>query len=173
MLGFDEKASVDGETIAQLKERFSTEKVQILTVLPQSWSIRKIQSEFGAPNFTVRKAKAFVAANGILATPNPKPGQSLPLETQDLVNFYESNSNSRMMAGKKDCISESRPQGRVTKQKRLVLTNLSELYRLFKQRYPEVKVGFSKFAELCLPYCVLAGASGTHSVCVLHNSSEC
>ena len=36
MLGFDEKASVDGETIAQLKERFSTEKVQILTVLPQS-----------------------------------------------------------------------------------------------------------------------------------------
>ena len=121
----------------------------------------------------MRKAKAFVAANGILATPNPKPGQSLPLETQDLVvNFYESDNNSRMMAGK-DCLSVRRPQGRVTMQKRLVLTNLSELYRLFKQRYPEVKVGFSKFAELCLPYCVLAGASGTHSVYVLHNSSEC
>ena len=171
MLGFDEKASVDGEIIAQLKERFSTakrsEKVQILTVLPQSWSIRKIQSEFGAPNFTVRKAKALFAANGILATPNPKPGQSLSLETQDLVvNFYESDDNSRMMAGKKDCISVRRPQGTVTMQKRLVLTNLSELYQLFKQRYPEVKVGFSKFAKLCPPYCVLAGASGTHSVCV-------
>ena len=66
MLGFDEKASVDGEIIAQLKERFSTakrsEKVQILTVLPQSWSIRKIQSEFRAPKFMVRKAKALVAA---------------------------------------------------------------------------------------------------------------
>ena len=29
-----------------------------------------------------------------------------------------------------------------------------------------MKVGFSKFAELHPPYCVLAGASGTHSVCI-------
>ena len=66
----------------------------------------KIQSEFGAPNLTVTKPKALVAANGILATPNPKPGRSLPQETQDLVvNFYENDDNSRMMAGKKDSIS--------------------------------------------------------------------
>ena len=51
-------------------------------------------------------------------------------------------------------------------QKRLVLTNLRELHRLFKDRHPEVKVGFSKFSELRPPHCVLAGASGTHSVCV-------
>ena len=70
------------------------------------------------------------------------------------------------MPGKKDCVSVRRPQGRVTMQKRLVLTNLRELHRLFKDRHPEVKVGFSKFAELRPPHCVLAGASGTHSVCV-------
>ena len=29
-----------------------------------------------------------------------------------------------------------------------------------------MKIGFSKFAELRPRYCVLAGASGTHSVCV-------
>ena len=32
--------------------------------------------------------------------------------------------------------------------------------------HPVVKVGFSKFAELRPKECVLAGESGTHSVCV-------
>ena len=40
--------------------------------------------------------------------------------------------------------------------------------------HPDVKVGFSKFAELRPKECVLAGATGTHSVCVcMCNSSEC
>lgn len=56
MSGIDEKTSDDGEIIAQLKDKFRTanrsEKVQILTVLPQSWSICKIQTEFGASNFS-------------------------------------------------------------------------------------------------------------------------
>ena len=81
MAGIDEKTSDDGEIIAQLKEKSCTanrsEKVQILTVFPQSWSIHKIQTEFGASNFTLRKAQALVAASGILTTPNPKPGQYL------------------------------------------------------------------------------------------------
>ena len=70
------------------------------------------------------------------------------------------------MPGKKDCASVRRPQGQVTMQKRLFLTNLWKLYCLFKDRHPEVKVAFSKFAELRPPHCVLTGASGTHSVCV-------
>ena len=40
----------DSEIIRQLKEKFSTasrsEKVQILTILPKSWPIRKVQEEF-------------------------------------------------------------------------------------------------------------------------------
>ena len=43
----------ESEMIRQLKEKFKetimrSEKVQILTVLPKSWSIRKVQDEFGA-----------------------------------------------------------------------------------------------------------------------------
>lgn len=43
--------SPDTEMIAQLKEKFrmstkTSEKVQILTVLPRSWSIRKMSSSF-------------------------------------------------------------------------------------------------------------------------------
>ncbi len=102
-----------------------------------------------------------------MCTPNPKPGRSLPQSTVALVvNFYESDEYSRMMPGKKDCISVRLAEGRTTVQKRLVLTNLRELYRLFKDSHPEQKVGFSKFAELRPKHCVLAGASGTHSVCV-------
>ena len=41
--------------------------------------------------------------------------------------------------------------------------NLQELYRLFKDKHPEQKLGFSKFAELRPKHCVLTGASGTHS----------
>ena len=48
-------------------------------------------------------------------------------------------------------------------QRRLILSNLRELYNLFKDKHPEQKIGFSKFAEL---RCVLAGASGTHAICV-------
>ena len=40
------------------------------------------------------------------------------------------------------------------------------MYSEFKSQFPNYKVGFSKFAELRPKHCVLAGASGTHSVCV-------
>ena len=51
-------------------------------------------------------------------------------------------------------------------QKRLVLSNLREVYSEFKERFPGRKIGFSKFAELRPKHCVLAGASGTHTQCM-------
>ena len=71
-----------GEIIKQLKEKFSTvkrsEKIQILTVLPKSWSIRRVQEEFGVSDFMARKAKQLVREKGVMSTPNPIPGHSLP-----------------------------------------------------------------------------------------------
>ncbi len=40
------------------------------------------------------------------------------------------------------------------------------MYCAFKDAFHDKKIGFSKFAELRPQHCVLAGASGTHSVCV-------
>ena len=40
------------------------------------------------------------------------------------------------------------------------------MYMAFTDKYPEMKIGFSKFADLRPEYYVLAGSSGTHSVCV-------
>ena len=162
----------EAEIIKQLKDKFNKSsdrsgKVQILTVLPKSWSIRKVQEEFEATNYMVHKAKELVRQKGILSTPNPKPGHELSEETVHLVqNFFESEEISRTMPGKKDFISVRQGHQRVHVQKRLVLTNLKESYQLFKDKFPTKSVGFSKFADLRPKHCVLAGASGTHDVCV-------
>ena len=167
-----EKAGDDREIIEQLKEKFhsTTERsvqVQVLTVLPMNWSIEKIQVEFGASNFMVRKAKQLVKDKGILSSPDPRPGRTLARRTVDLVvAFYESDSSSRMMRGKKDFVSVKGEFGRVHVQKRLVLCNLKELYQDFKQKHPTERIGFSKFAEFRPKHCIIAGTSGTHSVCV-------
>ena len=74
---------------------------------------------------------------GILTVPGAKIGFKFPDKITDLITqFYNIKQRGEKL--------------RV--QKRLVYCNL--------------KVGFSKFAELRPKECVLAGASGTHTVCV-------
>jgi len=51
-------------------------------------------------------------------------------------------------------------------QKRLLLSNLSEIYSNFKEENPDLKIGFSTFASLRPQWCILAGPKGKHSVCV-------
>ena len=70
------------------------------------------------------------------------------------------------MPGKKDFVSVKKESNRVHVQKRLVLSNLKEVHHEFKEKFPDRKIVFSKFAELRPKHCILAGASGTHSVCV-------
>jgi hypothetical protein len=172
VIGEDQRGG-DREIIQQLKEKFHSTsersvKVQVLTVLPMSWSVNRIQEEFGASNYMARRAKQLVREHGILATPDPRPGRpNLPESVVDQVTtFYENDSSSRMMPGKKDYVSIITDHGRVHKQKRLVLGNLKELYQAFKNEHPTLHIGFTKFAELRPKHCILAGASGTHAVCV-------
>ena len=155
----------DSEIIAQLKEKFysstdRSQKVQILTVLPKSWSIRKVEEKFAVSNYMVRKAKDLVKDQGILSSPNPKHGSS------SLSQATISLEVSWIMPGKKDFVSIRKDNQRAHVQKRLMLGNLKELYQEFKEKQPTDKIGFSKFAGLRPKHCILAGASGTHTVCV-------
>ena len=161
------------EMIDQLKEKFQStthkgEQLQILTVLPKSWSVKQVQEEFSVTNYMARQSKALVREKGILSLPNPKRGPSLPPETIKLVcEFYQSDENSRVMPGRKDFVSVREEGGRrLHVQKRLVLSNLKEVYCEFKAKFPSKKIGFSRFAEVRPKQCVLAGAGGTHCVCV-------
>ena len=94
--------------------------------------------------------------------PDKKKGKNVSQVTINLVKaFCIDNEFSRQMPGKKDYVSISR---KTHKQKRSILSNLNELCANFKSKY--VSIGFSKFFELQPKWCVLAGSSGTHSVCV-------
>ena len=46
------------------------------------------------------------------------------------------------------------------------LCNLQEFYTAFKEKHPNVNIGFSKFCAQRPKWCVLAGSKMTHSVCV-------
>ena len=70
------------------------------------------------------------------------------------------------MPGMKDYVLVNVNGHRQHIQKRLVLCNLKEVFNQFKETSSELKIGFSKFAELRLRECVLVELSGTHSVCV-------
>ena len=100
----------------------------------------------------------------------------LSVATEDLiVAFCHSDDISRIMPGKKDFVSVLTAEGkREHCQKRLLLCNLKELYEQFKTLNPGTEVGFSTFAMLRPRECILAGSSGTHSVCVcsLHQNAK-
>jgi hypothetical protein len=164
--------SPDMEIINQLKKKFrsctkNSEKIQILTVLPNSWTLKRVVEEFQVSEYMARKAKNLVKEKGILSTPNPKVGAALPTKTVDLVKgFYFSEEISRLMPGKKDYVSVKVNGERQHAQKRLIMSNLKETFQAFKEIHPDLKIGFSKFAALRPKECILAGESGTHSVCV-------
>ena len=140
------------------------DKIQLLTLAPLTWTIPHTMSYFSVSEYAVKEARKLLQQKGILAKPDKKTGKYLSDETIKLVvSFYEDDENSRQMPGKKDYVSVSR---NIHKQKRLILLTLRELYSSFKEKHPSVKIGFSKFCDLRPKWCILAGASGTHSVCV-------
>lgn len=100
-------------------------------------------------------------------------GRPLSPEVIELVkNFYHEDDVS-LRPGMKKFLSRRNNEGvRVQLQKRLILGNLRELYRHFKDIHPHATVGFSSFAALRPEYCILAGASGTHTVrvCSIHQN---
>ncbi|KYN01836.1 hypothetical protein ALC62_07308 [Cyphomyrmex costatus] len=168
-----------GEMVENLKLKFSdnnttrAERLCILTIAPSSWSERKIAKEFGTSRRMAKVAKGLVSTQGVFSFPTFRPGRHLTDETGSIVrSFYEDDENSRIMPGTKDTVSIKVDGKKTILQKRLVLSNLKELHRLYIAKHPNNHIGFSKFAELRPPNCVLAGASGTHCVyvCTCHQN---
>ena len=151
------------EQILGLRSKFSgaskMEKLQMLTLKPNSWSTKTTATFFKVSEKFVKRAKQLKITGGLLAVP-PKPNaRKLSAETIALVKrFFEDDEISRQLPGMKEKIAG--------KQKRLILGNLSEVFVEFKKAYPNTKIGKSSFASLRPKWCVWPGSSGTHSVCV-------
>ncbi|GBN96229.1 hypothetical protein AVEN_174177-1 [Araneus ventricosus] len=158
--------------VEELKIKFAettshADKVQILTLVPKSWSLEKTKREFSTTMYLVRKARNIKKSFGVLGKPAARQGTKISQEDISVIQtFYESDDISRLCPGKKDFVNVRTDDGKVQKQKRLILCNLKEAYHQFKEQHTNIKIGFSKFAELRPKHCVLAGSNGTHSVCV-------
>ena len=136
--------------------------------MPSSSNVLQVKGRFGCSNTLINKCFALRDEKGILAVRNARPGNKISAEvTKVIKEFYLSDDNSREMPGMKDFVTVKVNDGKKERlQKRLVYCNLRELFELFKTEFPNFKVGFSKFAEFRPEQCILAGASGTHTVCV-------
>jgi len=166
------------QTMSALVEQFEKsttykDKIAALSVALVAMTQKQVLEIFkpaGATEHMIKKTAQLVRdQQKIFPTPAPKKGRPLADKTVTLIKeFYELDDiSSRQMPGMKDYVSVKMEDGkRVHMQKRLVLCSLKELHRNFKQHYPDENVSFSKFASLRPKHCVLAGATGTHSVCV-------
>ena len=100
--------------------------------------------------------------------PERKQRAGISQETkQTVLAFYESKEISRLFSGKKDFVSIRLPdKTKIKKQKRLLLSNISEIYVQFKKENPDKKIGFSTFPLLRPKWCIPVGVAGTYNVCV-------
>jgi hypothetical protein len=74
-------------------------KVIILTILPKSWSIRKVKMFPSASNSMIRRSKHLVMDQGTMSSPNPKPGKTLnELTIEGIKSFCSSDEVSRVLA---------------------------------------------------------------------------
>ena len=89
-----------------LESTTSEEKIKILILTPESWSIVKAASYFGVSEYLIRQARELKKSRGILGSPDKNRGKPLPASTTEKVQlFYENDAHSRFMPGKKDFVS--------------------------------------------------------------------
>ncbi|XP_074105556.1 uncharacterized protein LOC141531564 [Cotesia typhae] len=96
------------EIIKKLREKFhdtnttKSLRIQMLTLMPSSWSIEKIVEVMGTTTYMARLAINLEADKGILSIPEKKMGHGLSVEVSSaVINFYNDDEMSSPMPGKK------------------------------------------------------------------------
>lgn len=145
----------EGKILKQLKAKFAEttkkdKKIQILSLLPRSWSVYKISKQFNTTKHLAKITKKLVAENGILCHPKKRVGWRTidDQAVRRVKEFYSSDDISRVCPGKRDYVTVDENNQKIAKQRRLVLMNLKEAYALFKEQNIGLKIGFSKFEPM-------------------------
>ena len=80
-----------------------------LTLIPESWMIKKASGYFKVSDCLVKRARDLKNEKGILACPERKKGKVLPNEVVQTVQlFFENDELSQVIPGKKDLATTSR-----------------------------------------------------------------
>ena len=92
---------------------------------------------------------------------------ALSAETIDSVqSFYQRDDISRQAPGRKDVVTVRDGDGRKTKcQARHLTSSVAEVHALYREEFPQIKIGKSKFAKL-RPQHVLLSSKLPHNVCL-------
>ena len=148
-------------------------KVQILTLVPRSWTIKGTTTAFDLSERMVKLARKLKIEQCILAFPASRQGRKLLAEVvQKVHNFFEDDEFSGLFPGKKDCVPVRISGTKMYKQKWLLLCILKEMYvSSQKQNGPEI--GFSKFCELRPKWCVCSWLCWNALGLCLYNTLKC
>lgn len=116
-----------------------------------------------------KKAKHIKQSDRVLASSIAKVRKTLSAETvENIIEFYEDNLNSRIISHKSE-LSVLKLRVASKKYKRgycLVTLKIYTKNSLTQKVLSISPIGLTKFAELRLKWCIVAGSLGTHSVCV-------
>ena len=100
-------------------------------------------AEFGATYHMARTVKQLSASEDITATSDPKPGKALNNATANAVSdFYNSDSISRLMPGKRDYVSMRVDGIKENIQKRLIERQLERGLHTVQNRTPTTAIRF-------------------------------
>jgi len=70
--------------------------------VPESWSQKKVATEFQVTEYMVKQARILKREKGILSIPHPKKGNTLSKNTVKLVtDFFQSDENSSVFPVRK------------------------------------------------------------------------
>ena len=160
----------------EIKERLPSaskvQKYQLLSLIPLRISLSSAASQFGVSRKLISRARMLRVEKGILPVQDFTRKSTVLESTKQLVrDFYCREDNCKILPGSRDCVRVSKG---VYEQKRLLLSNLAELYASFRKEYPNEKIGITLFFSLRPKWCVFAGTAGTHlqCICQIHQNFE-
>ena len=144
----------------KLKTASYSEQIQVFSLVPDKWSRMYCWEYLNVFEYLVWTSNEIKKVGGILAKHAPKKEKLPPLKHFILKQTFMKMTISVDRCLKRKTVSVSK---RVHKQK---LRNLQESYTAFKEKHPNINIGFSKYCTLRPKGCVLPGSKMTHSVCL-------
>lgn len=133
--GFDiETELISNISRAFLEAETTKEKVNLVKLLPKSWSFEEIKLRCdGVTDHIIKSAKEGGSLSmGIILIGRPSKGEEVKAK---VIDFYLDDETSRPFPGRKDCISVKMPNGkRENLQKRLLLAPIQTLFNKYVQK---------------------------------------
>ena len=147
----------------KLKTALYSEQIQILTLVPDTWFQKHCSEYFNDFECLVWTAHEFKKVGGILAKSPLKKGKTITNEALHLLTSVY----MKLTISVGQCLERNTTWVKEYINKNFVtcksLCNLQELHTAFKEKHPNLNIGFSKLRP---KWCVLASSELTGSACI-------